>query len=205
MIFEGPNKLFNKANKGKVYITEQDGEISIGRKQPPQYLLTKGVKNDEYPYKKQVMCPHCERPLYGSAARGRLGKHYGAYHCNRGHYFRVPKAQFDETVTNFVKTIQIAPDYVEALEKAVMAEWERRQAELYRDDENIDASIAELKTQAEAAFNKIKLLSSETTIKLMEGEIVKAEAQIAALTAQKEELDSAFKGFLGFRVNLIRR
>ena len=90
------------------------------------------------------MCPHRERPLYGSASRGKLGKHYEAYHCNRGHYFRIPKKEFNETITKFVQAIQIAPDYMEALEKAIMAEWERRQAELHADDQNVDIRIAEL-------------------------------------------------------------
>lgn len=183
-------KLFNKANKGKIFITEKDGKVTIGRKEPPKYLITKGVHNDDYPYKKHVMCPHCERPLYGSASRGKLGKYYGAYHCNRGHYFRVPKNKFEETVTEFVKDIRISPEFVEALEKAVMNEWERRQAELFRDDENIDVSIAELQDQAKAAKDKIKILSSASTIKYMEEEVDNAEAQIASLMVQKEKIES---------------
>ena len=180
--------LFNRANKGKVYISEQAGEVSISIRQPAKHLISKGVKNDEYPYKKQVMCPHCELPLYGSASRGKLGKHYEAYHCNRGHYFRVPKKQFNEVVTSYVKTIHISPDYMTALETAVLAEWERRQAELTVDDQNLDGRIAALKNQTGALVNKIKFLTSEVAIKYMEEELVKTETQIAELTAQKEEI-----------------
>ena len=181
-------ELFNSANKGKVYISEHAGEVSIVIREPAKYLITKGVKNDEYPYKKQVMCPHCELPLYGSASRGKLGKHYGAYHCNRGHYFRVPKQKFDEVVTDYIKTIHISPDYMSALETAVLAEWERRQAELTQDDQNLDGRIAALKSQAEALVSKITFLTSEVAIKYMEEELVKNETQIAELTAQKEEI-----------------
>ena len=66
----------------------------------------KGVKNEEFPYKRFVMCPKCNNPLLGSSSRGRLGKYYAGYHCsNHGHYFRVPKPEFDETIMNFVNVI----------------------------------------------------------------------------------------------------
>lgn len=187
-------ELFNQANKGKVYISEQDGEIIIGKKQPPKYLVTKGIRNADFPYKKQVMCPHCEKPLFGSASRGKLGKYYAAYHCSRSHpYFRVSKKDFDETITNFVKGIRISPEYVEALTKAVVTEWERREAEAHKDDVVIDTRITELRGEATAAMDKIKFLSSETVIKHMEEQILNAEAQIADLTAQKEKAENEEK------------
>ena len=180
--------LFNRANKGKVYISEQAGEVSIVIREPAKHLITKGVKNDDYPYKKQVMCPHCELPLYGSASRGKLGKHYGAYHCNRGHYFRVPKEKFNEVVTDYVKTVHISPDYMTALENAVLSEWERKQSELTSDGQNLDARIDALKSQTGVLVNKIKVLTSEVAIKYMEDELIKTEAQITELSSQKEEI-----------------
>lgn len=101
-------ETFNKANKGKVVIIEEEGDkVRIEKRKAPEYLLKKGVRNPDFPYKRVVMCPHCEKPLYGSASRGRLGKYYPAYHCNkRGHYFRVPRDQFDKTIRKFIKNIK---------------------------------------------------------------------------------------------------
>ncbi|MBU4203387.1 MAG: hypothetical protein KKD59_05495, partial [Acidobacteria bacterium] len=48
-------KLFNKANRGKVVIAEQNGEITIHKDKPPDYLLNKQVKNPLFPYKRHVM------------------------------------------------------------------------------------------------------------------------------------------------------
>jgi site-specific DNA recombinase len=180
-------ELFNQANRGKTFISEQDGEITISKKAPAPHLVNKGIRTPEFPYKKHVMCSHCEKPLYGSASRGKLGKYYAAYHCGRGHYFRVPRKEFNETIESFVKNIQISPEYVEALTKAVLAEWERREAELHKDDQTIDIRISELKGQAQAAADKIKYLNSEVAIKYMEEELVSAEEQIKELNAQKEE------------------
>ncbi len=178
--------LFNAANKGKLTIVEENGEVALYRIRPPEYRITKGVKNPEFPYKKYVMCPTCEKPLYGSASKGRLGKYYPAYHCNsRGHYFRVPSRDFEETITKFVKNLQVSPEYIDALVEAVVTEWEKREKELHKDDVNIDARIAELKAQARMTADKIRFLNSEVAIKYIEEDLLKIEGQIAMLIAEK--------------------
>ena len=80
---------FNQANRSKVIITEQNSEIAILRRKPPEFQLKKGVKNRDYPYKRVILCPHCEKPLLGSASRGRHGGYFAAYHCYKeGHRFQ---------------------------------------------------------------------------------------------------------------------
>ena len=97
-------------------------------KPTPEYLVKKGVRNVDFPYKKVVLCPECKNPLFGSAPRGRLGKHYPGYHCHRrGHYFRIPKVQFDETIEQFVKSIEVSPKYIQTVLDAVLVEWEKKQ------------------------------------------------------------------------------
>ncbi len=104
------------------------------------------------------MCPHCNRPLFGSASRGRLGKCYPAYHCNkRGHYFRVLQKTFNETVTNLIENIDLAPGYTKALTKAVTAQWDEKHVESNKDQVSIDTKIEELKTQAKLTADKIHL------------------------------------------------
>lgn len=179
---------FNQANRGKVVITEKDGEIAILRRQPPEFQLKKGVKNPEYPYKRVILCPHCEKPLLGSASRGRHGGYFSAYHCYKpGHRFRIKKADFDKTVTEFVQSIHIAPEYVEALTSSVLTEWERRQTVIKTDELNIDAKIKALKTQIGLAMEKLTFLTSEITIKYMEEEITKLGNEIKGLEFEKEK------------------
>lgn len=179
--------MFNKANKGKITIAEEKGEIKVYKKKPPEYLVKKGVRNPDFPYKRIVMCPHCEQPLFGSALKGRLGKYYPAYHCNkRGHYFRVLKKDFDDTI-KFVKNFDLAPGYTGELVSAVIEEWDKRQKELHKDDINIYAQITELKTQAKMTVDKIRFLTSEVAIKCMEEDLIKTEEQIANLLSEKEK------------------
>lgn len=183
-------ETFNKANKGKVTIVEENGEVKIYKRQPEDWRVKKGVRNPDFPYKRYVMCPHCQRPLYGSASRGRLGKYYPAYHCSKdGHNFRVPKGVFEDTIKKFVQGIDLAPGYTEELVKAVIGEWDKRQNELHKDDINIDQKITELKTQAKMTVDKIKFLTSEVAIKYMEEDLVKTEQQITGLLAEKQRVE----------------
>lgn len=180
--------MFNKANRGKISIIEENGEIKIKTWKAPEYLLKKGVRNPDFPYKRVVMCPYCERPLFGSASRGKMGKYYPAYHCNkRGHYFRVPTEDFNKTILKFIQSIRLKPGYTNTLVEAVVSEWEKRQNESNKDRVNIDEQVAELKTQAKLTADKIRYLSSEVAIKYIEADIVKIEGDIQNLLSQKEK------------------
>lgn len=180
---------FNKANGGKIVIIEEDGDkVRIQKPKTPDHLLKKGVRNPDFPYKRIVMCPHCEKPLYGSASRGRSGKYYPAYHCNkRGHHFRIPKKKFDQTVKKFVQNIEIAPGYVDSLVQTVIAEWERRENQSQTGKIDIDKRITELKSQAQLTADKIRYLTSEVAIKYIEEDLVKIDGEIGDLMVQKKK------------------
>lgn len=181
-------ELFNKANRGRLALFEEAEKITLYRKPPPEYLLKKGVRNEDFPFRRHVLCPKCKKPLFGSATRGKLGKYYPAYHCHReGHYFRVPKAEFDETISRFVKNLEFSQDYIDELVKAVLTEWDKRQAEQSKVDESFNARIEALQAQTAATVEKIKYLQSETAIKYMEEDLVNTEKQISELQAQQEQ------------------
>jgi site-specific DNA recombinase len=193
---------FNKANRGKITIKEkEDGEVTIERRIPKERHTRKGHRHPDFPYKKIIMCPECEKPLFGSASRGRLGKYYPAYHCNkRGHYFRVPKKDFDKAVEGFVKSVTVSPRYIDSLEKAVNDEWERRKGQLQRDDIDIDTRITELRTKAKMITDKMMYLQAETAIKHMEEELIKTEDQTKVLLQEKEKkiMENYVAGMEGF-------
>ena len=188
--FEGLVSIetFNKANRGKITIVEEDGKISINKWKAPEYLIKKGTRNKDFPYKRAVMCPHCRRPLFGSASRGRLGKYYPAYHCNkRGHYFRVPQGKFNEVVTRFIKNIELPDGYAKALTKVVIDEWEKRKEVSTKDQINIDTRIEELNAQAKLTADKIRYLNSEIAIKYVEADLIKIDKEIAGLVSEKNK------------------
>ncbi len=181
--------LFNAANRGKVVITEDAEGVHIYTRQPPAYLVNKGAKNSEFPFKRIIMCSICGNPTYGSASRGKL-KYYPVYHCHhRGHHWRKPKKEFDDTIEAFVKSLKISDDYIDALVSGVGEAFDKKQLEVHKDAVTIDLRITQLRTQIRLAVDKIKFLASETAIKYMEEDIMKLEGEIADLVIEKQKTE----------------
>ena len=138
------------------------------------------------------MCPECTKPLYGSASRGRHGGYFPAYHCDhRGHYFRVTKKEFDETIYNFVKSISLSPKYIDALIALVGEAYDKKQLDTYKDSSALETRISELQAQVSIDVDKIKLLSSEAAIKYMEEDIMRLEKEINELRVKGEEMKAS--------------
>ena len=184
-------ELFNKANRGKLFIQlDADDNVTILRKRPPEYLVNKNMHNPDFAYKKVVGCPQCGNTLLGSASRGKLGKRYPAYHCSKhGHYFRVPKAAFEQTIEDVVRRLQIAPDHLDTLLSAIEAKWNEKQAQAIADDKKLEEQRLELETQIKAVIDRMKIVTSATVIKHMEGEVVSLEQQIAKLSDTNSKPD----------------
>lgn len=192
-VFDGlvTTDLFNRANRGKKYIAykEADGEYEIHRQVPKKHLIEKVMNNPEFPYKKFVLCPECRGTLLGSASRGKTGKYYPAYHCsNKGHYFRVPKDQMDERITQFIGRIKVNQEQVDLLISTVRKEFERRQSLSVSDDKTLGRHIQTLKTEAEAMLGKIMLLSNPTAIAYLENEIDNIHQKITKLKKERQEM-----------------
>ena len=177
--------LFNAANRGKIVVTEDNEGVHIYRRQPPTYLVNKGARNVDFPFKRIVMCPTCKNPLYGSASKGKT-KYYPVYHCcHRGHHFRIPKPEFDSSIEAFVKSLKVSDDYIDALMSGVGKAFDKQQIEVHQDAVAIDLRIVGLRHQIRQAVNKIKFLNSESAIKYMEEDITKLEAEIGDLTVER--------------------
>ncbi len=179
-------EVFNKANKGKLTLSENDGEVKLWKKKLPEWMTKKLINNPKFPYKRVIMCPHCSKPLFGSASRGHSGAYYPAYHCNkRGHYFRVPSKELEEAVETFVRNLNFDQQYIDDLKKYVITLWHERVESKQEDESIIDTKIRELKATAQATADKIRYLTSEVAIKYLETDLVKAETDVQELEQEK--------------------
>lgn len=181
---------FNRANQGKKTISMDDNSNIVIYDKPPEsrYASPKGVRNAEFPYRKYVMCPECEKPLIGSSSRGKSGKHYPAYHCDkRGHYFRVPKKELEDTVTEFIGSIRVSKEQISTLLNVIEAEWNKRQQSIEKELDTLEAHIQGLEIEAQATARKIRLVESEETIKYIEEDIMRIKKQIKDLQVAKEK------------------
>lgn len=186
-------EMFNNANRGKIIISEINGQVMVEKRKPAEWQLKKTVKNPDYPYKRYVMCPECNKPFAGSASRGKSGVRFPAYHCSRGHkYLRIQKKDFENTVHNFVKGLKISDEYREALRKDAIDEWQRRMKENKVDSSEIDEKINQVELNILSLTETVKKVSVESVIKSVEADILKAENQIAQLKLEKEKKESEY-------------
>ena len=198
--FKGLIKLekFNQANRGRIAIHESvDGDLEFEKIQSEEYRPTKGVKNDDFPYRRFIACPTCRNPLLGSASRGKMGKYYPAYHCsNHGHYYRIPKEEFEATITSFVKSLSVDNSQLEALTDAVVKVWEKKHKIAQEDTKTLKSRVRSLEAEKQSILDKIKMVSSVTAIQMLEvdlektdKEIIKLEAAIAGEVKTEETVD----------------
>lgn len=180
-------ELYNQANRNRVELHESaDGDIEHEQVRPDE-KAKKGVRNDEFAYRRFVACPTCHNPLLGSASRGKMGKYYAAYHCsNHGHYYRIPKQEFEDTIRQFVKSITVDSAQLDALTDAVMTVWEKKHESVKEDAKAIQKRIDGLVQQKYAIIDKIKIVSSVTAIEMLEADLVKTDEEIAKLEVSKD-------------------
>jgi len=185
-------ELFNKANRGKRVIVEGSGDdVQVCTEKPAAHLIEKGRRNPDFPYRKFILCPECGNPLGGSATRGRNGTYYPAYHCSKhGHYYRIPKQELEDTVAAFVSNLIVPEERIQAVVDAIAAEWNLRNQGQLEEIQGIADRITELQKDFDATMDKIRVLTSPTTIKFMEEDLMKIEQQIKTLAAEKAKKEA---------------
>ena len=195
--------LFNEANRGRVFVEiDSRDNIIIKRKAVPDHLKNKQVYNPDYPYKQVVACPKCGKTLSGSATRGKLGKHYPAYHCSRdGHYFRVSKPEFDKTIEDFVRAITIKPEYIDDVIAAIAELWRERQTKQTDANRQRLEHRESLQSQIKATVDRMRVVTSETALKYLEEDILSVEKELAELDeeiARQPNLQAEFDQVLQY-------
>jgi hypothetical protein len=183
-------EMFNQANNGRIMIFEENRELQILKGKLLRRRLVKTISSMRFPYKQLVLCAECQKPYYGSASRGRMGKYYPAYHCNkRGHYHRVSVKLFHITIMNYLSKVRIKDEYIDEIQKRLSDDKEKTTNHLLNHTENIDIRIQEINTNIELVVEKIKLLHSEVAIRSLEEELVKLEKEKKDLLSKQEELE----------------
>ena len=163
--------LFNRANRGKVYIEAGPAGalVFLYDRKPVRLRIRRERFSRRWPYKHVVACPRCRKPLHASASRGKSGTYFAAYHCARTHTrYSMPQPKMDSAVRAFLSTLRLSKPF-----------WEDFQ-ELYTGVFN-DAKTGWTETQAAVARNVESKQRRLTEI---------AEAFLAATSdAMRSELD----------------
>lgn len=82
------------------------------------------------------------------------------YHCSHhGHYFRVPKGEFDEKINQFIERLIVDPARYEEILKAIMTVWEQRQVRVQNGGNLRSRKREELEAEARVIVDKMRLVS----------------------------------------------
>ena len=173
-------ETFNKANWNNIEIVQNGREYEINDLKSNPKQVEKATC-DKYPFRAVVCCPICGRTFLSSASRGSNGKHYPAYHCDRGHYIRIPKDKFEQSVYDFVSHVSIKPKYVEEIIDHIICEWNRRKEQNYASIQAMHAEIVRLKANIRIIAGNMKYMKSATSIVYAEDEMATYESEIKEL------------------------
>lgn len=195
--FEGLVSIdtWNKANRGKITIVDQEDCAIIEKGQPKEWQVRKNKDNPMYPYKRYVLCPFCRKHLLGSASRGKSGKYFPAYHCSRGHKsYRIPVAKLEETIKKFVSNIKFSEAYKKRFREIVLEEWERRERTVSTDTAMIHGNLKDYELEMQLLKDKIKQVNLPSLIASFEKDIEKLEqeklnANVTLSHKQEEQTD----------------
>lgn len=170
--------LFNKANYGKIQITEQsDNSVMVDHGTPKR---KRQRENPLYPFRFVVRCPQCRKSLLGSASRGRHGKTYSAYHCSRGHkLFRIRHKIAHETIEKFAHSLRFKPEITEAFETVAREEWHRQKAKALTLTRQSGENVVELQKEQEHLVSQFACTESPVMKKLLEKQVEDLEIKIA--------------------------
>ena len=108
-------RLFNKANHGRVIISQLGDEYHIDR---CKRAWVNRKDTLEFGLRHVVTCPLCRQSFVASKSRGKSGKYFGYYHCNRKHkYYGVNAREFESTVANTIHRITVKKKYLRLLKE----------------------------------------------------------------------------------------
>ena len=184
-------KLFNAANKGKRTIIElPDHKIAVEDHKDPIHATPKGTRAPDFPFKRFVMCPQCDKPLLGSSSRGKSGAYFSYYHCDkRGHKFRVTKSDLENHVSQFVSSLTFSQEHVNNLFGEVERSYETHVAAYSAKVGRMDAEIHQLNNEAREKAESFSSIAPSARGYINE-QLEEIDVKIKQLSLKKIELES---------------
>ena len=183
-------ELWNKANRGKIYIKEYEGDLlEILYDYKTEKPVFKRLRyNPEYPFK-CVCCPECNKPLKGSAPRGRK-ETYPRYHCERGHKsFAVSRQQMEDTIETFLNNVDYDDDYLKVLEAVLVRKLRKRQQDIVQESKNLNERVVLLKAQQESTLKALIATENPAIKDMLEKELEKIVIDIKKAESVRFSVD----------------
>ena len=185
-------EIFNKANRGKVFIHDNDdGTSTILHDYHPEKVVAKRLRdNPLFPYKAIVVCPECRKPFLGSESRSKSGRKIAYYHCARKHqYLGIPKEDFEKSIEDYITGLNLNPDALKSFGMVLRDKFRERQAEVLQETADIGQSIAELDLQKKQLVEAFTAATSDFMRQELEQKAQQIDAQIKGSRAERTKLE----------------
>ncbi len=192
--------MFNRANRGAIIITEHPNkeltiEYAESRKKHSHSYLP------EFLPRHVVMCPECSNPLFASKSRGKSGKYFSYYHCDRSHKrFSVSQPEFEITVGSYLDNLQSKPGFLGIFKETVREIWISKNKEREGQAELIKQHVQSLQLKQENILDRIPLCTSaivqsklETEIENLDRAIKDAESQLQKTDLKEHQIEEYFR------------
>ena len=157
-------EVWNKANKGKVFLQENnDGRLeffkNIGVHGKKRYKY-----NPKFPYKGVLKCDLCGKIMKGSSSTGKSKAGFPVYHCERGHKRKSYKLrEVHQAFQNLFENINFTPDFISILEKTLLWQFNQKEGESALFTAKANQNVSELETQKSNLIKSLSLsLDNET-------------------------------------------
>lgn len=192
-------ELFNQANRGKVHIEQhRDGSVTIEENRLSQ---NRTRHNEEFLLRHVVLCHQCGKPVVASRSKGKSGKYFGYYHCNRGHkHWGVNKAEFERTVGNYLQSLQAKSGFLPLFREVVRDVWIQKNRSLEEDRILIQSHINSLKDRQRSILDRIVSCKTglvqerlEAELEEIEQTIIKTKKQLTSKKLQEDQIDAFFE------------
>jgi len=196
-------ELFNRANRGKIYVKELfGGQYEVSHNHYPERTTQKRLKNNPlFPFK-FILCPKCKKPFLGSSPSGKSKKGFPTYHCARKHeYIGFSKKLFEETIKNYISRLKFKTVLLDQLEDAFINTYRKKQKELMVFSSRISKNISELKSEQAMLVETLISTKSEVAKREIEKKIDELENQILNAQTKRNETEVTerdIKEFISF-------
>jgi len=201
-------RTYNTANRGKPYIVQQlDGSLKFTKESKLKSVKKRCKHNPDFPYKTVVRCSECNKPYMGSYSKGKLGKRYGFYHCDRGHrYIGIAKQRLESDLENFLKQIKYKKGFIEVLERLLLKKYRERQREVVQLASDVSKNISELEAKKARVIEKILSVESDVVRKELESRVENLQQEVFEAREQRQQIEITeddIHAFIGFSRKLI--
>lgn len=197
-MFDGivPIDIFNKANKGKIFINvEDDGSIKVLHNYSPWGKVKRLKYNPEFPMK-CILCPFCMSEMLGSASTGKSGEKFSGYHCGgrkegkRNHqYFRISKKEFEQNIRNYLEKLRFDSDFLNGLELVLLNKYREREKEIVGEAQLTGQNVVDLKSKQKQKLDAYTQTDSSIIKKMLEAEIETLDTEIAQAEKVRNEIE----------------